>query len=87
MFDHSVENGKLTMIIHCVNLVILIRVLRMNIFLNELQIWKNFIRALNALSKPFYNLTMTICSWMFLYSAIGGTAFGGIINTNSIVTI
>ena len=56
-------------------------------FLGELVVWKNFIRSLKALTKPFINLTVTMYSLLLLYSAIGGHLFGGVINTNSIVTI
>lgn len=39
------------------------------------------------MSKPFINLSITMYSLLLLYSAIGMTAFGGVINTDSIVVI
>jgi hypothetical protein len=56
-------------------------------FLGELVVWKNFIRSLKSLTKPFINLSVTMYSLLLLYSAIGAQIFGGAINTNSIVTI
>ena len=74
------------MVISFLNLVILLRTSRLTMFLGELVVWKNFIRSLKALTKPFINLTVTMYSLLLLYSAIGGHLFGGVINTNSIDT-
>jgi hypothetical protein len=74
-------------IVRFLGFVVLLRTLRVSMFLNELKIWQNFIRALNAMSKPFINLSITMYSLLLLYAVIGMTAFGGVINTNSIVTI
>jgi len=56
-------------------------------FLDELKIWQNFIRSLNAMSKPFIHLSLAMYALFFFYSDIGMIAFGGVINTDSIVTI
>lgn len=74
-------------IIHYLNLVILVRTTRLTMFLGEFAVWKNFVRSLKALSKPFINLSVTMYSLLLLYSAVGSSLFGGVINTNSIVTI
>ena len=54
--------------------------------MRELKIWRNFIRAMQALVKPFTNLLMALYSLYLIYASIGVAWFGGLINTESIQT-
>lgn len=63
---------------------ILLRALRITFFMRELKVWRNFIRAIQALIKPFTNLAMALYSLYLIYAAIGVAWFGGVINKDSI---
>ena len=63
---------------------ILLRSLRITFFMRELKIWRNFIRAMQALIKPFTNLAMALYSLYLIYASVGVAWFGGLINTDSI---
>ena len=64
----------------------MLRALRITYFMRELKIWRNFIRAMQALVKPFTNLLMALYSLYLIYASIGVAWFGGLINTESIQT-
>ena len=59
---------------------ILLRSLRVSALLNEMEIWRNFIRTIRALLKPFMNFTVTLYSLYLIYAAIGLELFGGKVN-------
>lgn len=62
------------------NVVLLVRVLRLFDFLNELETWKFFVRTLRVLKGPFFNLCLTLYSLYFFYSLLGIHIYGGKIN-------
>ena len=59
---------------------ILIRVLRVTSVLNEITLWRNFIRTLSALMHPFFKFGVTLYSLYLIYASIGLEYFGGLIN-------
>ena len=65
-------------------MIILVRALRITSYMMELQMWRNFIRAIVAFLKPFARICATLYSLYVIYASIGIQAFGGLINTNSI---
>ena len=62
------------------SMTILIRVLRVTQILNEVTLWRNFVRTLRALMKPFFNFGATLYSLYLIYASIGLEFFGGKIN-------
>mmetsp|Transcript_7574 Transcript_7574/g.9135 ORF Transcript_7574/g.9135 Transcript_7574/m.9135 type:complete len:179 (+) Transcript_7574:2245-2781(+) len=62
------------------SMAILIRVLRVTSILNEITLWRNFVRTLRALVKPFFNFGATLYSLYLIYASIGLEFFGGKIN-------
>jgi hypothetical protein len=58
-------------------LIILIRSLRVTSLLNEVDLWRNFMRTINALIKPFYNFAITLYSLFMIYASLGQEIFGG----------
>ena len=63
---------------------ILLRVLRVTNILTEITLWRNFIRTLRALMRPFFNFGVTLYSLYLIYASIGLEFFGGVINQNSV---
>ena len=61
--------------------VMLLRLLRIFEFLSELEQWDFFSRAVNVMKGPFFNLVFSLYSLFFLYSLIGGEIYGGLIDT------
>lgn len=59
---------------------ILLRALRVTSILNEITLWRNFVRTLRALIKPFFNFGATLYSLYLIYASIGLEFFGGLIN-------
>jgi hypothetical protein len=58
--------------------------LRLTQFLEELEFWANLVRAIKALSVPFFKLGI---AWFYiynLYTTIGVRWFGGKISKNNI---
>ena len=56
------------------------RSLRTSALLNEMEIWRNFIRTISALFKPFMNFSLTLYSLYLIYASIGLEFFGGKVN-------
>ena len=52
--------------------------------MRELKIWRNFIRAMQGLVRPFTHLGMALYSLYLIYASIGVAWFGGKINGDSI---
>ena len=73
--DHEYETE-----VNILSTIILIRALRTTTLLNEIEVWRNFIRTIKALFKPFMNFTLTLYSLYLIYAAIGLEFFGGRIN-------
>ena len=62
------------------SMAILIRVMRVTSILNEVTLWRNFVRTLRALMKPFFNFGATLYSLYLIYASMGLEFFGGKIN-------
>ena len=62
------------------SLGILFRSLRVSALLNEMEIWRNFIRTIRALFKPFVHFSLTLYSLYLIYASIGLEFFGGRVN-------
>ena len=58
-------------------LIILFRSLRVTSLLNEVDLWRNFIRTITALVKPFFNFAITLYSLFMIYASLGLEMFGG----------
>ena len=52
-----------------------------------MEIWRNFIRTLGALFKPFMNFSLTLYSLYLIYACIGLEFFGGKINQEFMTSI
>ena len=65
------------------SLIILLRALRLSSLLNEISLWRNFMRTIRALLRPFMNFGITLYSLFLIYASIGLQAFGGKINQES----
>lgn len=66
--------------VNILSITILVRSLRVSALLNEIEVWRNFIRTIRALFKPFLNFSLTLYSLYLIYAAIGLEFFGGKIN-------
>jgi len=66
------------------SLGILLRSLRVTSILNEISLWRNFMRTIRALIKPFFNFSITLYSLYLIYASVGLEFFGGKINTDEI---
>ena len=74
----------LFLMIEIQQLIILVRSLRITSFLMELQVWRNFLKAIQAFISPFLRIIMTLYSLYVIYASIGIMLFGGLINYESI---
>ena len=74
------HNDDYTMEVDVISGSILLRSLRASALLNEMEIWRNFIRTIRALFKPFMNFSLTLYSLYLIYAAIGLELFGGKVN-------
>ena len=63
---------------------ILLRSLRVSGLLNEIQLWRNFVRTISALVRPFFNFSVTLYSLFLIYASIGLEFFGGKVNVAEI---
>ena len=68
-------------VVTVLKIVILVRVLRIVTFLNELEQWQFFMKAFKVMRGPFFNLCFTLYSLYFMYSLIGMQIFGGKISS------
>lgn len=66
---------------------ILLRALRMTALLNEIDLWRNFIRTIAALLRPFFNFSITLYSLYMIYASIGVSAFGGTLSQTRITEL
>lgn len=78
LFSDSYEFFKNEIIIF--DMVILLRALRLTSLLNEIDLWRNFIRTIRALLRPFFNFSVTLYSLYMIYASIGMIVFGGAIS-------
>jgi hypothetical protein len=74
----------LFLMIEIQQLIILLRSLRITSFLMELQVWRNFIKAIQAFISPFLRIIMTMYSLYVIYASIGIMMFGGLLSFESI---
>ena len=74
----------LFLMIEIQQLIILLRSLRITSFLMELQVWRNFIKAIQAFISPFLRIIMTMYSLYVIYASIGIMMFGGLLSYESI---
>jgi hypothetical protein len=68
-------------------LLILMRLLRIFSFLNELEQWRFFSKAVKIMRGPFFNLAFTLYSLFYLYTIIGIEIFGGAIDSELFIFI
>ena len=80
----NLESGDFATEGNVICLGILLRSMRITFFMRELAIWRNFVRAMQALSRPFTNLAMALYSLYLIYASVGVAWFGGLINEESI---
>ena len=78
--DHGLE-------VNFFSLGILIRSLRMTSVLNEVTLWRNFMRTMRALVKPAFSFAITLYSLYLIYASIGLEFFGGRINSQEIARL
>ena len=69
------------------NAALLLRMVRIFTFLNELEQWKFFTRTLRVLRGPFFNLTFTLYSLYFFFCTLGMHIYGGKITTEVIAKL
>ena len=65
-------------------MLIILRTLRLGDLLNELSLWRNMMRALQALSVPFFNLGVSMYFIYMLFAIIAVRWLGGRISTANI---
>lgn len=63
-----------------VQVLILVRLLRITKFLDELEQWEFFVRSIKVMQGPFFNLCFSVYSVFYFYTLIGMEVFGGKIN-------
>ena len=80
-FFMNTNNENMKMLINFTSFGILLRTLRVTSILNEITLWRNFVRTLRALVKPFFNFGVTLYSLYLIYASIGLEFFGGKIST------
>ena len=80
MFIFAHDSNEYSLEVNIISIGILLRSLRVSALLNEMEIWKNFIRTIRALFKPFLNFSVTLYSLYLIYASIGLEFFGGKIN-------
>ena len=80
MFLFAHESNEYSLEVNIISIGILLRSLRVSALLNEMEIWRNFIRTIRALFKPFLNFSVTLYSLYLIYASIGLEFFGGKIN-------
>lgn len=80
--DNSDHNYELQVNIFA--LIIMIRALRVGSLLNEISIWRNFMRTLSALLRPFFNFSVTLYSLYLIFASIGLEFFGGMLSASEI---
>ena len=80
IFVSKNHNDDYTFEVDVLSLGILMRSLRTSALLNEMEIWRNFIRTIRALFKPFMNFSLTLYSLYLIYASIGLEFFGGKVN-------
>ena len=85
MFDFTNLENDYEIEGNLISIGILFRAMRITYFMRELKIWRNFIRAMQALIKPFTNLAMALYSLYLIYASLGVAWFGGMINSESII--
>ena len=78
LFNRSGDYG---LEINIFSLGILLRALRVTGLLNEITLWRNFVRTIRALVRPFFNFSVTLYSLYLIYASIGLEFFGGKINS------
>lgn len=83
----EISHPNLSMGLDLIQLAILLRLLRIFSFLNELEQWTFFTKALKVMRGPFANLVSALYSLYFLYIIIGIEIFGGKINTDVFIEL
>jgi len=68
-------------------IIILLRLFRLVLFLNEIEMWQNFTKTIGNLLGPFQTLLLALYSLYFLFAIIGVRWLGGLINKDSMKII
>lgn len=82
LFDDSDSDYELQ--VNIFSLIIMMRALRVGSLLNEISIWRNFMRTLSALLRPFFNFSVTLYSLYLIFASIGLEFFGGMLSSSEI---
>lgn len=69
------------------SLGILVRSLRVTSVLNEITLWRNFMRTMRALVRPAFSFAVTLYSLYLIYASIGLEFFGGRINVQEMAIL
>ena len=79
--DKEINEYKRDFDVKMLKTIILVRILRIFTFLNELEQWQFFMKAFKVMRGPFFNLCFTLYSLYFMYTLIGMQIYGGKINS------
>ena len=74
---------RTNMVIRTLEIIIILRSLRLLKLFNEVRQWKIIMRTIAALLKPFSTLLMVTFTLFLIFSIIGERFFGGLANYNS----
>jgi len=69
------------------SLGILLRSLRVVSVLNEITLWRNFVRTMRALVKPAFNFAVTLYSLYLIFASIGLEFMGGRISVDVVAQL
>lgn len=87
MFEGGADPELRRAFLDLVQVLILVRLLRITKFLDELEQWEFFVRSIKVMQGPFFNLCLSVYSVFFFYTLIGMDLFGGKINCQLFVDI
>jgi len=75
--------GSIGLEYRLIEIIAVLRILRIFTFLKELRQWKIILRTIDALLNPFYTLLLIQIMIYYSFSVIGDVCFGGTIGRNS----
>lgn len=82
-FIHFLASGEVELILRSLEIIIILRGLRLLKLFNEFQQWKIIMRTIGALLKPFTTLLLVTYTLFLVFSIVGDRAFGGLANMNA----
>lgn len=82
-FIHFIIVVELEFILRSLEIIIILRGLRVLKLFNEVQQWKVIMRTIGALLKPFSSLLLVSYILFLVFSIIGERAFGGLANMSA----